>query len=384
MGLIRQAPHTGVSAGAVLDLADVAQEAARIVASAKLEAERILQEANAERDALVSNAYDIGHQMGFQKGFEEGKDRGHAEGFEQTMNELREGFSLLDASWNEALASFRDLRATMLEEAQTDLVVLATEVAERVTKRYVELDENVAAAQLREAIGLVLDRTKLAIEVHPEDEQACREVLPKLMAEVHPDDHARLITSSELRRGSVVIRTPRGFIDASIDTQVRRIVQALLRDRQRLIDEVENQDIEAFASFNGAGGAQQYDMSELTAESDACDVARPTQPDPRFLHDESVVPEEPSGEEAERTRTNDDQAPTADDARPDADADPAASPEPAESPAPEGPANRDPLSDQTEATDRPPKIDEPDEIEETGPNETDSDEPDTGEGPTTS
>jgi flagellar assembly protein FliH len=264
MGLIRQADADLSAKDAyVLDFADVTDEAKRIVEHARSQAEQVLLDAKAERDELVSSAYNVGHQMGYEQGLSEGRKKGHTEAFDQTMNELREGFSLLDASWNEALASFHELRETMLEEARTDLVVLATEVAERVTKRYVELDEGCAAAQLREAIDLVLDRTKLVIEVNPADEEACREVLPKLMTEVSPEQHAKLVGNAELRRGSVIIRTPKGHIDASIDTQVRRIVHSLLRDRQRLIDEVDNEGIEPFAVFNGAEGAQQYDISAL-------------------------------------------------------------------------------------------------------------------------
>ena len=269
MGLIRQTETAtgGLTGGYAFDMTDIAAEAARMIEAARSEADRILESGRRERDELVSSAYDVGHQMGYQAGFAEGMQRGRAEGFEQTMSDLREGFSLLDASWNEALASFRELRGTMLEETRTDLVVLATEVAERVTKRYVELDENVASAQLREAIGLVLDRTKLVIEVNPADESACRAVLPKLMAEVQPDDHARLVTNSELRRGSVVIRTPKGFVDASIDTQVRRVVQALLRDRQRLIDEMDHSDAEPIATTDETECAAQVDFDALQSES---------------------------------------------------------------------------------------------------------------------
>jgi valyl-tRNA synthetase len=69
----------------------------------------------------------------------------------------------------------------------------------------------------------------MAVAVHPDDEPLAREALPELATRLAAAAHVEVASDASLERGSCIARTGSGgMIDASIRTQLGRIVEALL------------------------------------------------------------------------------------------------------------------------------------------------------------
>ena len=237
MPLIRGAQlGDAVRSAVVLDLGDLKRQGDRILSTARAEADRIVAEARAERERLLEGASEEGRRAGTERGIEEGRARGAAEGREAAMAAHREKLAALEAAWTGALDEFRARREEMLLEARVDVLRLAVRVAEMVTRRRVELDDGAAAAQLEAVVSLVARPTRLVIRVHRDDVDAFREALPaaaaRLGAGVRPGaagGHVELAVDGTLAPRSCVASTPDGgMIDASLGTQLERIVAALL------------------------------------------------------------------------------------------------------------------------------------------------------------
>ncbi|MEZ6243771.1 MAG: FliH/SctL family protein [Phycisphaerales bacterium] len=230
MGLIRRADAKTMARDAVvLDLSDLKGRGEAVREHAEQEAKRILAEAQAERERLITGAREEGLAQGLERGKHEGLEAGRAEGREAALAEWREKLGTLEASWAKALDQFIATRDGMLTEARTDVVRLATLIAERVIKRAIEHDPGVVQDQIAEALDLLARPTRARVAVHPEDETLAREVVPSLLARFEKAHHIEIETDPALARGSCVVRTGEGGqIDASIAGQLDRLVRDLL------------------------------------------------------------------------------------------------------------------------------------------------------------
>lgn len=232
MPLIRRADAEVIAKDAVvLNLGDLERQGERLECEARARAERIIAEANAERERLIADAHEKGFEEGRAAGHAEGRAAGLEEGRAQSMAELTPALQAMSERWTQALESFLQQRDQMLTEARTDVVRLAVMIAQRVTKRVIETDPGVVEGQMREALALLAARTTPRVIINPADEPLARQAIPALLARFDKTEHIELVTDPELVRGSCVVRTPTGGqIDASISTQLDRIVADLLPD----------------------------------------------------------------------------------------------------------------------------------------------------------
>jgi len=212
-----------------LHLGDLARAGSRLTAAARDEAASIVEAAERERDRLLAGAAERGHEEGRARGYEEGLEAGRAEGVRQAEAGRREALDRLQHAWLGMLETIETERAAMLSATRSDLCRLAALVAEKVTKRVVTLDERVVVDQLAAVLAVLARPTRLTVAIHPEDEAVLAEALPDLVSRFTAAEHVELALDETLHRGSCVARTGEGgVIDASVRTQLDRLVEVLL------------------------------------------------------------------------------------------------------------------------------------------------------------
>jgi flagellar assembly protein FliH len=213
----------------VMNLGDLQAHAESMISQATERAERIVREANAERDRLIAGA----HAEGYNAGFEAGRSAGHAEGLAQGTAEARasqdRALTTLIESWTRAAESFEQQRDSMLSAARSEVVRLAAEIATRVTRRAVELDPDAVLPQIQAVLGTLVRPSRLVIRVHPDDLVLATAEMPELVARFDLCRHAELLADHTLERGSCVASTDEGGrIDAGIGSQLARIIEAMM------------------------------------------------------------------------------------------------------------------------------------------------------------
>ena len=229
MGVIKPAPGSPVESSAiVLDLGDLREEAERLEARARETAASILDEARAERARILEGAHAEGFAEGREAGLAEGRAAGEAAGRAEALGAASAEIEATLAGWDAALREFEARREALLLEAREGVVRLAAVVAERVTKRAVELDPGAAPEQLEAALAMVTAPSRLRVHIAPADRPAVEGAMPDLAARFEGAAHAELVDDESLERGSCVLRTELGVIDARIERQVERICAALL------------------------------------------------------------------------------------------------------------------------------------------------------------
>lgn len=230
MALIRRDQSQGRAvAGVRLELGDLSRQADRIRDVALKEAESIIVEARKERERIISGARDEGFAKGLEEGRALGKTEGLKAGKDAAVVDWNARFTALQGGFVTALDQFRAARERMLFEAQQDILKLAVLFSERALKRRIEIDPTVIRDQMAAVLAVVARSTALTLRVHPDDLALARESLPELLKRFAPDSHATLEGDPSLSRGSVVARTVKGgIVDASIDTQLSRLIEAIM------------------------------------------------------------------------------------------------------------------------------------------------------------
>ena len=115
-----------------------------------------------------------------------------------------------------------------MADATDDLLELSLDIAQRVIQREIEADRSAAANQLRGVLDMLAGGSAITVLVHPDDKAFLEPVVPELIATMDRPLHATLREDESITRGGCIVRTQGGEIDARIETQVERIVDALL------------------------------------------------------------------------------------------------------------------------------------------------------------
>lgn len=212
----------------VLDLGDLGRQAARLKEAAQARAAQILREAREEAkrltDAAEQTGYEAGHAEGLARGLEDGKAQGHAEALAagaQQVQQVTARFEAVAQEWETHRTEFE-------REARSAVLTFALRFARRVTHRVIETDPGVVVDQVAAALGRVLEPTDVTIRVHPEDRATLDEVLPDLLAGLSHLQKVELADDESVGRGGCKLALRGGEVDASIETQIRRIVEAIL------------------------------------------------------------------------------------------------------------------------------------------------------------
>ncbi len=230
MGMIRRADlETYTRDAVVMNLGDLKAQGKATVDAATQHAEQVLKDAQNERDRLISGAAEKGREEGYREGYAKGLEAGRAEGFAKAIKEHTEQIAALTQQWNESLGVFSQERDAMYQQARRDVIELAALIAERVTKRAIVLDPAIVETQMRTVLDTLARPTGLVLRVHPEDLAYAETVLPGLIADCTNCTSAEVVADDSLSRGSCIAETDgRGVIDATIGTQLDRIVEAIL------------------------------------------------------------------------------------------------------------------------------------------------------------
>ncbi|HEX8525227.1 MAG TPA: FliH/SctL family protein [Tepidisphaeraceae bacterium] len=222
MALIR--PNANANAPLFLSIKDAEAEAKQLVTSARAQAVEVSEQAQRE-------GYTAGERDGQHAGFEAGQAAGRAQAYE----EFRQQLTLITQALSQAQSQFEQAQEELHAALLRDCVDLAISLARRITKRQAQIDPQVLAANLEQAMKLVVGARDFRIAFHPHDRAALDVALGHLRLTCRPLEDAKLIEDATLSRGGCRIYTESGTIDADIDAQLDRMVEALLPPRSETI-----------------------------------------------------------------------------------------------------------------------------------------------------
>ena len=173
--------------------------------SAIVTAEQIIQNALEDAENIKKEAlqiYESERKRGFQEGFASGKDQ------------ISEYMLDLAAKSVENFSKF-----------EQDMVSLVTNALKRIVG---EMDQKELITHVvKNSIKMIRNQKQATLRVSPIDAQAVRDNLGSILSDTAGVSFLDIVPDSRLTKGSCILETELGVIDASIDTQLDAIKRSI-------------------------------------------------------------------------------------------------------------------------------------------------------------
>jgi flagellar biosynthesis/type III secretory pathway protein FliH len=215
----------------VLDLGDLKRQADAIMREARDEARRIVEQGRDDARKLTNAADARGYSQGLERGRLDGAEAGRQDATKAVLAELQPQIEALLAKWTQAVERWERSRGDMLMNAQEDVLAFACALASKIIHRTIQSDPLIIRDQLAEALSLLSRPTGAVVRINPDDRAILDLALPGILAAIEGAHDMVLRDDPAISRGGCIVATEGGQIDATIEKQLCRIVEALLPTR---------------------------------------------------------------------------------------------------------------------------------------------------------
>lgn len=205
-----------------MKLSDIADRARRIVLDARKDAARIVAEARSTAEQVEREARERGYaeglaQGGAQASAADGANAGHRD--EDGLRELAERTC-------DRLSAARE---SLMAAARRDVLDIAIRLAERIVGRVAATDVEAARDNLAKALELASPGAA-CVYVNPAQLDRLRDGCGDLLDALGRGGDVRFTADPDVSPGGVRVEAGEGEIDATIETQLDNIAEALMGD----------------------------------------------------------------------------------------------------------------------------------------------------------
>lgn len=158
---------------------------------------------------------EVARKEGFQSGFAQGK-KAVLEEYKDLLNQANAIAQTAEDDYHKTVA-----------QHQMTVLQLAVQVSEKIICEKIKEDPTVFMAIVKQAIEQLIDKSNVAIYLHPDDYKIVQEQKEELEQLIDDDEVLSLYIEQDLQQGDCLIKHPFGQIDASIDTQLQQVKKAL-------------------------------------------------------------------------------------------------------------------------------------------------------------
>lgn len=218
-----------VSSTPAFSFPDLESDARAIIDQARRQAVDILAKAESEARQRGVRIEREAHARGAETGRREGTEQARVEALETARRDARDELNSLSRTLREALAEFEDNKRRLLAQAECGVIDLALSIARRVCKHDVGASSESALANARAVLEMARHERDPELRMNPADRDLLGDALPEVIAAVEGLEHVGIVADGEIDRGGCVLCTRAGTIDASIETQLDRVAQALVK-----------------------------------------------------------------------------------------------------------------------------------------------------------
>ncbi|MCE5279695.1 MAG: FliH/SctL family protein [Planctomycetaceae bacterium] len=207
-----------------LSLPDFEAQGKQILDQARAEAQRIVVAAQAQLESAQTNY----NRSAYEQGFQRGQTEGYAHGLRQAAQKSQLRMSALAQAAGKIVDELVAAKTQTLQDRQEQLLLFAIELARRIVGEVAAVDIGAALVNLRRAMERSSDGDEIIVCVNPAQLPALEQEALRLWRELGRAGRVRLQGDESIAAGGARVLTRCGAVDATIETQLRRVAQALL------------------------------------------------------------------------------------------------------------------------------------------------------------
>ena len=145
---------------------------------------------------------------------------GYQEGLEQAKADIQDV--------KNAITSFLGAKQAVFDDIAPDILEISVEIAQKIIKKELEQDPNVILDNILTLLkGLSKEETKITLKINPTQVSLLKTEVPSLLNEAGLDAKVLVVPDETIMEGGCIVTTTNGVIDATIETQLAVISEAL-------------------------------------------------------------------------------------------------------------------------------------------------------------
>lgn len=169
-----------------------------------------------EEEAQAHDCTDLQTQA-----FEQGRAQGIQEGREQCQAKVDEEFKRAIQLANQIGRA----RVAALEEQDRDIVEVALSISQKILLREIEHDKELIVRQVRQILGLLLNKSLVTLKVHPLDLEVLDPLHDILRAEFLDGDHLIIEGDESIQRGGCLVEQAGLQLDSRLQQQLETVAK---------------------------------------------------------------------------------------------------------------------------------------------------------------
>ena len=200
---------------AAFNFEDMSDRANNYLSVVRQQAEQILQHAKAEAAQIAASAKREGQQAALQ------------EARASLGATLDQQLATLLPALQQAVQDIRHSKAMWLTHWESQTIVLATAIAERVIRREVASTTEITVDLIRDALELAMGAGTVTIQLCPQDYDALRDRAEGVARQLGKLGATNIVADPDVSLGGCRVVTEFGVIDQTFEAQLARIAEEL-------------------------------------------------------------------------------------------------------------------------------------------------------------
>jgi flagellar assembly protein FliH len=182
-----------------------------ILRDAEQQAADILRVAREKAAAIEQDAYAKGFEQGEKDGFDYGQQK---------------VTKVIDKIEN-ILLEMTQAKHTLIKQGEKDLLDIVFSISRKVVHTQISIDCDAVREAVLDAMDHAADKSRLTVRINPGDHQYIEGIKPEFFKRFQQINQINITSDPSINRGGCLVETPYGNVDATVDTQLDQIREAL-------------------------------------------------------------------------------------------------------------------------------------------------------------
>jgi flagellar assembly protein FliH len=174
------------------------------------EEEDIVKKAKENIERLEQEAYEKGFAQGEKDGFELGE---------------KKAIKII-ANIENLFIKINNIKKELIKENEKEILDLIFAVSEKIVHHEVRRDDTAIKETILNALDMAVERSKIIFNVNPDDYDFVEKLRPDLFRRNNEIKSIVVTSDPSVSRGGCYLETPRGNIDATIESKLEKIYQS--------------------------------------------------------------------------------------------------------------------------------------------------------------
>ncbi len=157
-------------------------------------------------------------QEAYEKGFAQGEKDGIELGEKKAIKII--------ANIENLFNNINNIKQELIKENEKEILDLIFAVSEKIVHHEVRRDDTAIKETILNALAMAVEKSKIVFNVNPDDYDFVEKLRPDLFRQNNEIKSIVVTSDPSVSRGGCFLETPRGNIDATIDSKLEKIYQS--------------------------------------------------------------------------------------------------------------------------------------------------------------